>query len=159
MFSGDITKDSSARMEYVDYHRKIVYRYQIVLEGWPQTLPFKAPSECSSSFHELNNLLQRLHNGNTYWKNITAKELATLEKELEEKTASGEIIPPTRRRRSDHGKKRNKAQSKQVKTKYTSTARPATVNSDDAEPSNDDEPQSDVPSAPTASTAPPESTA
>ena len=150
MFSGDIIKDSLARMEYVDHHRKIFYHYQIILEGWPQTLPFKAPSKCSSSFYELNNLLQFLCNGNTYWKNITAEELATLEKELKEKIASGEIISPTQCHCSDHGKKWNKGWSKQVKTKYTSAV---TVDSDNAEPSDNKL------SAPTALTGPPESTA
>ena len=166
-------------MEYVDYHRKVVRRYQVVLEGWPQTLPFKAPSECSSSFLELKDLLQCLRNGNTCWKTLTNKELGALEKELEEKIASGEITRPIpRSRRSDHGKKRKRVQredsssgsedeapSKQKKTKNKKTKRKhtsaPTIDSDES----DDEPQpdapsaltgpeADTPSAPTASTAP-----
>ena len=121
-------------MEYVDYHRKVVHRYQVVLEGWPQTLPFKAPSKCSSLFLELMDLLWRLHNGNTYWKTLTNKELGALEKELEEKIASREITQPVPQHRcSDHGKKwkrvqqedsssssnlEDEAPSKQQKTKH-----------------------------------------
>ena len=145
-------------MEYVDYHRKVIRRYQVVLEGWPQTLPFKAPSECSSSFLELKDLLQRLRTGNTYWKTLTNEELGALEKELEEKFASGEITRPIpRRRRSDHGKKRKRVQqedsssgsedeapSKQQKTKHKKTKRKHT-----SAPTidSDDEPQPDAPSA------------
>ena len=72
-------------MEYVHYHRKVVHHYQVVLEGWPQMLPFKAPSECSSSFAELNDLLQCLRDSRTYWKELTDEELAMLEKECEQK--------------------------------------------------------------------------
>ena len=163
-------------MEYVDYHRKVVRRYQVVLEGWPQTLPFKAPSECSSSFSELKDLLQRLRDGNTYWKTLTSEELDALEKELEEKFANGKLTrPKPRRRRSDYGKKRKRAQQeysssgsedevptkqqktkrKKMKRKHTSAS---TVDSDD-EPQPDAPgpsvltgPESDAPSASTAST-------
>lgn len=163
-------------MEYVDYHRKVVRRYQVFLEGWPQTLPFKAPSECSSSFHELKDLLQSLRNGNTYWKTLTNEELGALEKELEEKIASGEITQPIpRRRRSDHGKKRKRVQreespsgneeeapSKQQKTKHKKMKRKHTsasiVDSDDEPqpdaPSTLTGPESDAPLASTASTGP-----
>ena len=112
MLSGLITKDDTACMEYVDYHRKVVQRYQVILKGWPQTLPFKSPRKCSSSIQELEDLLQCLRDKRTYWKQLTDDELTALEKEHKEQIEHGKIIPPApRRRRSDLGKKRKRSRA------------------------------------------------
>ena len=123
-------------MEYKLYHENIVQRHHVMLVGWPQNIPFKNLSECSSSLQELQDFLKKLVDGETYWKTITEEELNKLEDERQKQIEDGEIAPRApRRRRSDYGKKRKRdvplseddedsdGHRKQKKRKYKSAAR------------------------------------
>jgi hypothetical protein len=63
--------DGDARMEYKHYWRNVVMRYHVVLEGWPDDIPFRNLSETSSPLDSLEKLLQRLQHKKTYWKKLT----------------------------------------------------------------------------------------
>lgn len=131
-------------MEYKLYHENVIRRHRVMLMGWPQNMPFKNLSECSSSLQELQGLLERLLNGETYWKTITDDELDQLEDERKKRIEDGEIAPPApRRRRSDYGKTKKRKQDdvsssdkdsdpprKRRKRKYKST--PTVDNDEDS---------------------------
>lgn len=106
---GQITGDTSARMEWKYYWRNVVQRYQVVIEGWPDNIPFGNLSNYSNSLADLEALLRKWRCGSIYWKEITDHELQQLNKERDERIERGEIDAPVpRRRRSDYGKKRVK---------------------------------------------------
>ena len=118
-------------MEYKLYHENVVRRHQVRLVGWPENMPFKNLSECSSSLQELQNFLKKLDDGQTYWERITEEELTQLEEEREKQIEDGKLAPrASRRRRSDHGKRKRstennntKAPEKHKRRKYKSAPR------------------------------------
>ena len=105
--SETVTGDESARMEWKHYWRNVVKRYQVIIEGWPDNIPFRNLSDVSNSLSDLEDLLRRWRCGTTYWKKLTARELQTLDLERDTQITNGEVdAPAPRRRRSDYGKKR-----------------------------------------------------
>ena len=101
---GAITGNREAQMEWKHYWVKVVARYHVVIEGWPNSIPFKNLSTASSPLTSLNTLLQSWQDGMTYWKKLTSDEADKLIRDLKSK---GEIQEPQPRRiRSDRGKKR-----------------------------------------------------
>jgi hypothetical protein len=93
-------------MEWKNYWTKVVARYQVMIEGWPASIPFKNLSVASSPLADLNLLLQRWQDGMTHWKQLTSDETEQL---INDKKSRGEIqeqVP--RRTRSDRGKKRKR---------------------------------------------------
>ncbi|KIL64910.1 hypothetical protein M378DRAFT_38922, partial [Amanita muscaria Koide BX008] len=66
-----VTGNEDAQMEWKHYWIKVVARYNVMIEGWPTTVPFKNLSTASSPLVELNVLLQRWQDGTTYWKQLT----------------------------------------------------------------------------------------
>lgn len=99
---GDITGNKDAQMEWKYYWVKVVARYNVVIEGWPASVPFRNLSVASSPLKDLDLLLCRWRDGLTFWKNITA---AKTDKLLEEMKQKGEVQEPIHRTRSDHRKK------------------------------------------------------
>ena len=139
-------KDSCTHMEYKLYHENVVQRHRVVHVGWPQNIPFKNLSECSSSLQELQNFLKKLDDGKTYWDTnhtITEKELNNLKDERQKQMDDGKIAPRAPRRcHSDYGKKRkqgvplsedkeSEAAGKQKRRKYKSA--PIIESDDEAE--------------------------
>ncbi|KAF8345221.1 hypothetical protein F5887DRAFT_834432, partial [Amanita rubescens] len=100
-----ITGDESAQMEWKHYWRKVVARHKVMIEGWPDSVPFKNLSEASSALPELKMLLGRWEDGRTYWKQLTDEEAEHI---VEERKAQGEVSDGVRRTRSDRGKKRKR---------------------------------------------------
>ena len=104
--TGTITEDPNARMQWVYYWRNIVQRYQVKIEGWPEKFPFKNLSEFSSSITDLEDFLRKWRAGKIYWHKLSDEEFIKLDTERDHDIEAGKINPPTRRRRSDLGKKR-----------------------------------------------------
>ena len=127
-------------MEYKLYHENVIQRHQVMLARWPQQIPFKNLSKCSSSLQELQNFLKKLVDGDIYWKTLTEEELNKLEDEHQKQVEDGKIAPRAPRQCcSDCGKKRKRdiqlsededsdAHQKKRKRKYKSDL---TIESDD----------------------------
>ena len=108
-FLGDITKNPTVKMHWKHYWRNIVARYHVVIEGWPDNIPFKNLSEVSSSLPSLESLLRKLEAGKIYWKSISAKEFKEIEAARNAGLEAGTVeLPSSRRTRSDKGKKRSR---------------------------------------------------
>ncbi|KAG1845222.1 hypothetical protein C8R48DRAFT_554198, partial [Suillus tomentosus] len=119
-----ITGDDRAKMQWVYYYRNVIQRYQVVVEGWPEKIPFTNLSQVSSALPDLQMLLRKWESGATYWKSLSDEEFEELRKEREEKLESGELADQCRRPQSDKGKKRaemrkSTAQRKQFKSAET----------------------------------------
>ncbi|KAG1793274.1 uncharacterized protein HD556DRAFT_1443705 [Suillus plorans] len=102
----DITGIPKATMQWTEYWRNTVQRYNVVCEGWPSTIPFKNLSEASSALSELRMLLNKWESGAIKWRYLEEEEYERLLQECLQKIDGGEIIERTRRQRSDKGKKR-----------------------------------------------------
>jgi hypothetical protein len=66
-------------MEWKYYWRNVVWRYKVVIEGWPDNVPFCNLSDATSSLPDLEGLFQWWCNGKAYWKAITDRELRDLD--------------------------------------------------------------------------------
>ena len=122
-------------MEYKLYHENVVHCHLVMPVGWPQNIPFKNLSKCSSFLQELQNFFKSLADGETHQKPITEKELNKLKNEHQKQIDDGEIAPcAPHQRHSNHGKKRKQdiqlsedkdsdARQKQRKRKYKSAPR------------------------------------
>jgi hypothetical protein len=160
-------------MEWKHYWRNVVKRYQAIIEGWPDNIPFRNLSDISSSLSDLEDLLRRWRCGTTYWKKLTARELQTLDLERDTQITNGEVdAPAPRRRRSDYGKKRPRTKQSgetdrsDIRKKKQKKSRAEVLDTDDSE---SDEPasaknnetvsnaemQSSAPSVPPASSSAP----
>ena len=96
-------------MKHKLYHEKIVQHHHVMLMGWPQNILFKNLGECSSSLQELQSLLEKLLNGQMYWKTITEDELNELEDEHKKQIEDGKITPPAPHRcHSNYGRKKKR---------------------------------------------------
>jgi hypothetical protein len=151
-----ITDDESVRMEWKHYWRNIVKRYQVIIEGWPDNIPFRNLSDTSSPVSDLEDLLRRWRSGSTYWKKLTAREVQALDQERDKQISNGEVdVPVPRRRRSDYGKKRprtKQSDENNIRKKHKSKE---ILDSSDSESGSEN-----TPSAPaTSSTSVPETLA
>lgn len=95
-------------MQWANYWRNVVQRYQVMIEGWPDNFPFANLSAVSRGLPELKNLLRKWRSGAIFWKHLTSDEFERLQKEHEEKIESGDIVEHRRHPRSDRGKKRQR---------------------------------------------------
>ncbi|KAG1791817.1 uncharacterized protein HD556DRAFT_1432770 [Suillus plorans] len=102
-----ITQDPKARMHWAHYWRNVVQRYLVVIEGWPENIPFVNLSTVSSALPDLEMLLNKWETGEIHWRDLEEDEYEKLRQEHCEKVSSGEVIEKRRRTRSDKGKKRN----------------------------------------------------
>ena len=78
--------------KYKFYHENIVHCHHVMLVGWPQNIPFKNLSKCSSSLQELQSFLRNLVDGKTYWKTITEEKLNKLENECQNKLKTVKLL-------------------------------------------------------------------
>ena len=118
-------------MQWAQYFRNVVALYNVIIEGWPEAIPFANLSSTSSSLSQLELLLQKWEMGMTYWKEISDEEVEELRQKRNEQIEGGEIEEPSLRTRSDKGKKRVRRSSDDPpsRKKYKSAA--TIVNSDD----------------------------
>ena len=105
-----MTGDESARKEWKHYWRNVVKRYQVIIKGWPDNIPFRNLSETSNSLSNLETLYRKWCCGRIYWKKLSSQELQDLDLQRNHQIEQGEAeAPAPRRRRSDFGKKRSRS--------------------------------------------------
>ena len=102
-FLAEITGNTNAKMQYVNYEEAIVQRYGIDLQGWTYN-KFVNPSELSTALPPLRNLLDAINAGNCKFVKLTAEELHKRLESYKKKVASGELKIHERKKRSDAGK-------------------------------------------------------
>lgn len=78
-------------MQWAYYFRNIVQRYQVMVDGWPDNVPFANLSKVSSALPELERLLRKWESGTTHWKTLTDDEFEKIHQEHNAKLDSGEI--------------------------------------------------------------------
>jgi hypothetical protein len=92
--------------------RSLIF-HQVMLVGWPvrrfdpHVLSIKEPDECVAAL--------KGPDPTCYWKKITEEELKEHHEAIAQKMALGEIVPKTRKTRSDIGKKRGPKGKKRVR--------------------------------------------
>jgi hypothetical protein len=111
-------------MEWKHYWRRVVAHYKVMIEGWPNNIPFKNLSEAASALHELKSLLKQWQDGRIHWKQLTDQEAKHL---LEEQRVQGKVPDATRRTQSNHGKK-----CKQPPTACTASSEPDATDPEEA---------------------------
>ncbi|KAG2751292.1 hypothetical protein P692DRAFT_20817536 [Suillus brevipes Sb2] len=87
----EITGDSDAKMQWAYYFCNIIQRYQVMVDGWPDNIPFANLSKVSSALPELERLLCKWESGLTRWKTLTDDEFEKIHREHNVKLDSGEI--------------------------------------------------------------------
>jgi len=96
-------------MHWKHYWRNVITRYHVVIEGWPDDIPFKNLSEISSGLPALESLLRKLEAGKIYWKAISRAEYKEMEADCNARLEDGTVKQPSPcRTRSDKGKKRSR---------------------------------------------------
>ncbi|KAL1724899.1 hypothetical protein EV714DRAFT_278081 [Schizophyllum commune] len=90
-------------MQYKNYERKIELDHGVTLEGWPESIEFKNPSEMSTSIPALEQLLRGLKSGTISWRKIGPAVLMERKRRWEDKVARGDAQEPARKRRKDAG--------------------------------------------------------
>ncbi|KAG1843422.1 hypothetical protein C8R48DRAFT_618900, partial [Suillus tomentosus] len=148
----EVTGDSDAKMQWAYYFRNVIQRYQVVIDGWPESVPFANLSKVSSALPELEMLLRKWELGTTHWKTLTDEDFEKIHLEHNEKLESGEIEDTRRRIRSDKGKKRKRPAA----TDGNSTSRKkykSVETIEDTDKENDEEEEEDTPHQPSDSTS------
>lgn len=76
-YIGQITGDDVATMHWPTYWKDIVVRYHVVIEGWPQDIPFRNLSDVSN-LPKLDQLLRGWQTREIYFRRISDDEFNTL---------------------------------------------------------------------------------
>jgi hypothetical protein len=122
--TGEVTGDKNAQMEWKHHWWNIVSRYQVMIEGWPEAIPFCNLSETSNSIADLETLLWKWRYGKTYWKKLTSTELKKLDCEHNEQIKRGEVeLPAHRHHHSDFGKTRARSNTATRTKKHQASVR------------------------------------
>ncbi|KAG1862693.1 hypothetical protein F4604DRAFT_1683833 [Suillus subluteus] len=104
-----ITGNPHANMQWTHYFRNIVQCYQVMIVGWPDSVPFTNLSKVSSSLSELERLFDLWDKHLTCWKTLMDEEFVKIYQEHNEKLENGQIEDIRRCTRSDKGKKRKRS--------------------------------------------------
>jgi hypothetical protein len=92
-------------MHYIQYHKEIIMRYSVALEGW--THPnFANPSDLSTSIPPLQELLDAIDSGQCKFVKLTSEQQKAEDDKYREKIKNGQITATVRATRKDKGKKR-----------------------------------------------------
>ncbi|KAG1884169.1 hypothetical protein F4604DRAFT_1575016 [Suillus subluteus] len=100
-----ITKDPEARMHWANYWRNMVQRYLVIIEGWPDNIPFVNLSSVSSALPDLEMLLRKWESHAIHWRRFDKDEYCALQEERNKKLESGEVAEERHQTHSDKGKK------------------------------------------------------
>lgn len=92
-------------MHLANYWWSVVQRYLVVIEGWPDNIPFINLSNVSSALPDLQMLLDKWEVGEIYWRHLEESEYKKLHQERREKVSNGKVVDKCRQTRSDKGKK------------------------------------------------------
>ncbi|KAG1722922.1 uncharacterized protein EDB91DRAFT_1240165 [Suillus paluster] len=147
-----VTGNPKATMQWTHFFRNIVKHYSVVVEGWPEQIPFINLSTASSSLTDLEILLWKWHSGLISWKRITPEQLEDMEKDRDKDLENGTIVEKRRRVRSDKGKKRCRDSDDNAQRRKKMHKSAETIPSDSEEDATDAPPNlhstSLVPNAP-----------
>lgn len=110
----DITGNPKAIMQYANYEVDIVQRYGIVLEGWTYE-NLVNPSELSTSLPPLRALFTAIENGTCKFTKLTSAQAKERQEAYDAKISSGDIVPRSRKRRSDAGTKKTTKRARKGK--------------------------------------------
>jgi hypothetical protein len=135
--TGEVTGNENAWMEWKHYWQNIVRRYQVMMEGWPETIPFHNLSKTSNSLANLKMLLQKWQCGKTYWKKLTAAELKELDHERDAQIERGEVeTHGPHHHCSDFGTKRTQSNMATTTKKKRQTSAQEVSNTDGSDDEN-----------------------
>jgi len=108
LLPGEIMGESKALMQWKFYWRNVVSCYRVVIENWPEEIPFKNLSEALSHLQDLDGLLQKWKARTIFWRSLTNNEFNDMETAHNEEFESRKVDELHRHHRSDHGKKRGR---------------------------------------------------
>jgi hypothetical protein len=92
-------------MQHIQYHKEIVMRYSVALEGWTHPT-FANPGDLSTSLPPLQELLDAINSGECKFVKLTTEQRKAEDDKYHEKIRSGEITVQVRATRKDKGRKR-----------------------------------------------------
>ena len=93
-------------MNYKNYDIDVVQRYGVILEGWPSGIRFTNPSDIGNSLSQLTTLRDAIVSGECKFRKMTTTEKEAHQKSIDERVASGQLVPTVRKPRKDTGRKR-----------------------------------------------------
>ncbi|TDL13891.1 hypothetical protein BD410DRAFT_846538 [Rickenella mellea] len=136
-----------AKMKWKNYWQDIVSKYRVVIEVWPENIPFGNLSDIVTNIPDFERLLRKWKTNTIYFRQIDDNEYDKLQVERDEKLESGELEEPRRKIRSDKGKKRprkdsSKGQSRK-KARTVSSEEFIADSGDNADGNSDDESSDD----------------
>jgi hypothetical protein len=92
-------------MNYTNFHHQVVLRYSVDIKGWPLG-KFANPTDPGNSLPPLLELREALTSGRCHFVKLTPAELSAKIGAYQGRVASGEVVPPARKKRSDAGRSR-----------------------------------------------------
>jgi len=99
-----VSQAKIALMNYVNYDRKVINRYQMKLVGWTYH-EFKSPFDIHT-VDDVCTLLEALQCGRCHWVRMTKGDMGHHRDEVDKRIAAGETVGKARQPRSDKGVKR-----------------------------------------------------
>ncbi|KAJ7075100.1 hypothetical protein B0H15DRAFT_956759 [Mycena belliarum] len=109
-----IVRKMNAKMNYENYIKGVVEKYNVGLVGWPDGVDFKRMS-MQSSIVNMRKLRNALKDGSCRWKVLTATQKAQLIEKFEDMVESGEVAQKERK------KSGKKAASKEPRERRSSS--------------------------------------
>ncbi|KIK76926.1 hypothetical protein PAXRUDRAFT_96019, partial [Paxillus rubicundulus Ve08.2h10] len=101
----EITGEPKAKMQWAYYFQNITQCYMVIVEGWPDSIPFANLSSVTSSLPQLEMLQCKWEMGTTYWKKLTEGKYSELRQKCNEQLESSELMETSCHTHSDKGKK------------------------------------------------------
>ncbi|KDQ59630.1 hypothetical protein JAAARDRAFT_56629 [Jaapia argillacea MUCL 33604] len=102
----EVTGDAAATMKWTQYWWDIVTKYRVVVDGWPNSIPFGNLSDVVKTLHEYESLTRKWQKGKIFFKTLSEQEFAEMDEDQQQQIDNGEIDIPTRKTCSDKGQKR-----------------------------------------------------
>ncbi|KAJ7071766.1 hypothetical protein B0H15DRAFT_741436, partial [Mycena belliarum] len=97
-----IVRKMKAKMNYENYIKAVVEKYNVGLIGWPAGVDFKRMS-MQSSLVPLGTLRDALKDGSCRWKVLSASQKAELLEKFGDMVRSGEVVEKSRKERTRKG--------------------------------------------------------
>ncbi|KAI5998316.1 hypothetical protein EDC04DRAFT_2515366, partial [Pisolithus marmoratus] len=70
----EITGELNAKMQWAHYFCNVIACYLVVIEGWPDCIPFTNLSTVSSALPDLEMLLRVWESRSIFWKQLSNEE-------------------------------------------------------------------------------------
>lgn len=94
-------------MNYVNYDKSIVQTHRIKIIGWPESIPFIAPSSMTHC-DDVRNLVHALQTSKCHWAQLSKRQVEEHMENICQREAAGEAIGHRCKERADKGKKRKR---------------------------------------------------